>query len=136
VELLSCVAKGGFLTALVTDGPSDVQRDHLRALGLQDSFGAVVISGELGVAKPDPAPFQVALERLEVERHAAWHVGDDLATDVQGAQAAGVFAVWLNRAGTSPRGPHPGLEVASLSEVAAALRRPETDRTTDNSTIV
>jgi FMN hydrolase / 5-amino-6-(5-phospho-D-ribitylamino)uracil phosphatase len=92
----------------------------------------------VGVAKPDPAPFQVALERLEVDRRAAWHVGDSAATDVQGAQAAGVFAVWLNRAGTSPRpgGPHPGLEVASLSEVAAALQRPETDRPTDNPTIV
>jgi HAD superfamily hydrolase (TIGR01549 family) len=137
VELLSYVAKGGFRTALVTNGPSDVQRDHLRALGLQDCFGAVVISGELGVAKPDPAPFQVALARLAVDRHAAWHVGDSLATDVQGAQAAGVFAVWLNRAGTSPRpgGPHPDLEVASLLEVAAALQRPETDRPTDDPTI-
>jgi HAD superfamily hydrolase (TIGR01549 family) len=117
VELLSYVAKGGFRTALVTNGPSDVQRDHLRALGLQDCFGAVVISGELGVAKPDPAPFQVALARLAVDRHAAWHVGDSLATDVQGAQAAGVFAVWLNRAGTSPRpgGPHSGLEVVLKS---------------------
>jgi HAD superfamily hydrolase (TIGR01549 family) len=117
VELLSYIAKGEFRTALVTNGPSDVQRDHLRALGLQDCFGAVVISGELGVAKPDPAPFQVALERLEVDQHAAWHVGDDLATDVQGAQAAGVFAVWLNRAGTSPRpgGPHSGLEVVLKS---------------------
>jgi HAD superfamily hydrolase (TIGR01549 family) len=125
VELLAHLAASEIRVALVTNGPSDVQRDHLRTLGLEDVFGAVVISGEVGVAKPDPALFRLALQRLGVQRQDAWHIGDSLALDVRGAQAAGVFAVWLNRNGrsTGDDSPSPDLEVSSLTQVVTLLRQ-------------
>lgn len=124
-QLLAHLARGGYSVALVTNGPSDLQRDKLRILGLADTFHAVVISGELGVAKPSTAPFQLALQRLGVEARDAWHIGDSLVTDVGGAQAAGVVAVWLNRDGSTSgdRDSRPDLEVTSLSEVVALLRQ-------------
>jgi putative hydrolase of the HAD superfamily len=87
----------GVSLAVVTNGPSDLQRDKLKVLGVGELVKAVVISGEHGVAKPDPAIFQLALDELGVDPKDAWCVGDSLATDVAGAHRAGVTAVWLNR---------------------------------------
>ncbi|MDQ3552839.1 MAG: HAD family hydrolase [Chloroflexota bacterium] len=113
--------------AVVTNGASDTQRGVLRALGIEGRFHAVIVSGEVGVAKPDPAVFELALDVLDVPADHAWHVGDNVLTDVAGARAAGLTAVWLNRDGaTPPAGAEkPDLVVSSLTEfgrhVSAAL---------------
>ncbi len=82
---------------MVTNGPADLQRDKFNALGVGKLVKAVVISGEHGVAKPDPAIFQLALAELGSDPKDAWCVGDSLATDVAGAHRAGITAIWLNR---------------------------------------
>ncbi len=101
---LEHAAASGVPLAVVTNGPSDLQRDKFNALGVGKLVDAVVISGEHGAAKPDPAIFQLALDELRVDPEDAWCVGDSLATDVAGANRAGITAIWLNR---------PGHEVAS-----------------------
>jgi putative hydrolase of the HAD superfamily len=63
--------------------------EHLERLGLDRYFDAVVTSAEAGAAKPDPAIFIAALERLDVEPARALHVGDE-PIDEQGASAAGM----------------------------------------------
>ncbi len=98
VFLEHAVASGVRL-AVVTNGPSDLQRDKFNALGVGKLVRAVVISGEHGVAKPDPAIFQLALDELGVDPRDAWCVGDSLATDVAGAHRARITAIWLNRPG-------------------------------------
>ena len=60
---------------------------------------AVVISAELGVAKPDPAIFRAALDRLGARAADAMHVGDSVEDDVAGARAAGLEAVLVARNG-------------------------------------
>lgn len=109
--------------ALITNGASDTQRASLRMLGIEHAFDAVVVSGEIGVAKPDPAIFQVALRDLGVEPEQVWHIGDDPLTDVAGAHAAGITAVWLNRGGSLWRDGNlePHFEVSSLSALPELL---------------
>ena len=109
--------------ALITNGASDTQREKLRVLDIEHSFDAVVISGEVGIAKPDPSVFDQALKQLAVERETVCHVGDSLATDVTGAQAARLTAVWLNRSGLLRRedDPEPDVEIRSLSNLMASL---------------
>lgn len=122
-ELFEWVNKARIPLALITNGASDTQRDKLRALAMEHRFEAVVISGEVGIAKPDASAFRVALERLAVEPEGVWHVGDNLATDVLGAKAAGLTAVWLNRAGL-PRteaDPEPDVEIRSLLDLRPLL---------------
>lgn len=89
---------------VVTNGAADSQRQKLRAIGVADRLDAVVISAEIGIAKPDPGIFLEALRRLGLDSSLAWHVGDSLATDVAGANAAGLTSIWLNRSGQSPSG--------------------------------
>lgn len=114
--------KPRFPLALITNGASDTQRSSLRLLDLEDRFDAVLISGEVGVAKPDPAIFLMAADRLGTEPAAVWHIGDNLGTDVAGACTAGLTAVWLNRLGAAPPADvRPDHEIRSLSELPALL---------------
>ena len=62
---------------------------HLEALGLLDPFDTVVTSARAGVAKPDPAIFELALRELGVAPGRALHVGDE-DCDEEGALAAGL----------------------------------------------
>lgn len=91
--------------------------DVLERTGLRRLVDAVVISAELGVAKPDPAIFYAALERLGADAAGAVHVGDSLDADVAGARAAGLEAVLVVRNGAvAPEGVR---VVSSLAELVA-----------------
>lgn len=80
---------------LVSNGGAAMQWSKVRALGLASRLGTVVISEEVGVAKPDPAIFHLALDRLGVAAADAWFVGDNPDADVRGAEAAGLTAFWV-----------------------------------------
>lgn len=90
---------------------------------MERRFSAVAISGELGVAKPDPEIFRYALDRLGISPENAWHVGDSLRLDVAGAKAAQLTAVWLNRNGLERQAadPEPDFEISSLTELFEIL---------------
>ncbi|HUA75087.1 MAG TPA: HAD family hydrolase [Solirubrobacteraceae bacterium] len=105
---------------VVTNGEGESQRAKLRAIGLEDRFATVVASGEVGVAKPRAEIFALACERLGVDPSQAAHVGDRLDLDAEGAAAAGLRGVWLDRLGAGP-GPGHVLRIATLHELPAAL---------------
>lgn len=125
VLLLEAARAAGIRTAIITNGPGTVQRGKLAAVGLTDAFDAVLVSAEVGAAKPDPRIFEVALAELGVAPERAWHIGDTLAFDIAGARAAGVEAVWLNRDGVSRDAAEavPHREIASLAELVPLLAR-------------
>jgi putative hydrolase of the HAD superfamily len=90
--------------------------DVLERTGLRPLVDAVVISAELGAAKPDPAIFRAALDRLGAAAGDAVHVGDSVEHDVAGALAAGIEAVLVARDGAEvPAGVR---AIASLDELA------------------
>ncbi len=88
----------GFLLGVVTNrlwgGP--LFQEDLRALGLLDYFepATIAISADLGVRKPNAAIFMHTLKALNVAPEQAVMVGDSLRSDIVGAQALGIFAVW------------------------------------------
>lgn len=69
----------------------------LPALGLDSFFQSVTISTEVGAAKPDPKIFAAALSKHNCPPQAAWHVGDSLKEDCEGAKVAGMRGIWLRR---------------------------------------
>jgi putative hydrolase of the HAD superfamily len=85
----------------------------LERLDLSPFFDAVVCSSEVGVEKPDRRIFAAALSRLGVLPAAALHVGDSPLEDVEGAVAAGMEAVRVDR--SQKRGRHG--EMASLDRI-------------------
>jgi putative hydrolase of the HAD superfamily len=69
----------------------------LKALDLADFFTSVTISTEVGAAKPDPQIFTTALQKYSFSAAEALHIGDSFKADYQGAKAAGIKAILLNR---------------------------------------
>jgi len=69
----------------------------LKVLDLAPFFSSVTLSTEVGAAKPDPQIFKAALAKYPVDPGGAWHIGDSLTEDYQGAGAAGLTGIWLKR---------------------------------------
>jgi HAD superfamily hydrolase (TIGR01549 family) len=90
---------------IVTNNLRNEQEDKLRVCGLLPFVDALIVSEEVGVTKPDPAIFRVALERLECEPHEAVMVGDSWSADVTGARSLGIPAIWFNPHGAVPPDP-------------------------------
>jgi putative hydrolase of the HAD superfamily len=109
---------------LITNGPGSTQRHKVEATGLTGLLDAVIISGEAGVSKPDPAIFALAARAAGVPLSAAWHVGDSLTSDIAGAANAGLGAgVWLNRIRGAAPEPPPDYEITSLAQLPQLLSR-------------
>jgi 2-haloalkanoic acid dehalogenase type II len=85
----------------------------LERCGLGAAFDVVVTSAGSGSRKPDPAIFEVALERCGCRPGQVLHVGDSADEDVAGAEAAGIRCLLIDRDG--------GAEIGSLAEVAGRL---------------
>jgi putative hydrolase of the HAD superfamily len=109
---------------LITNGPGTIQRAKIERFGLAEYFDVLIVSGEVGVAKPDPAIFRLALERLDVEPAQALFVGDAPEYDRRGAAAAGVPFVWMNPGAEElPEGiARPLAVIRRLGELLALLR--------------
>lgn len=120
-EALDQLSKSHSL-GLVTNGAACLQREKLAASGLSDSFKAVVVSADLGVAKPDASVFKHVLRQLGANNDYSVMVGDSISKDVDGALAAGLGAVWINRRGCPPPPNRTDLrEVSTLSDLPQAL---------------
>lgn len=111
----------GLKLALVTNGAGDHQREKLAKAGLTDLFQVLVISGEAGVRKPDPAIYRLALEQLGLSAAEVLHVGDDPERDVEAARQAGLQVAWVE-GDVWPEGlARPALALRSVTELAGKL---------------
>ncbi len=86
----------GVRLGLVTNGGSEMQRGKLKRFGLEPYFDCILIEGEFGVGKPDERVFRHMLEQFGVVARDTWMVGDDLHRDISGAQALGLFTIWVD----------------------------------------
>lgn len=107
---------------LVTNGAPRIQREKLERAGLAPLFDAVVVSGDIGIGKPDPAIFRRALELLAVGPAEVVMIGNSLEKDIAGAQAAGIRAIWIDREGAEacPSGTN---RITSLAELCTLLSK-------------
>jgi putative hydrolase of the HAD superfamily len=89
----------GVNLGIISNGDAILQKQKLRSLGIIDNFTTIVISGEVGISKPDSRIFLMACRKAGVSPSECWHVGDDLKVDVQGSISSGINGIWLNRNG-------------------------------------
>ncbi|WP_250404495.1 HAD family hydrolase [Streptomyces cellostaticus] len=125
---LMAVRRTGLPVGVLTNGERETQLRKLRACGLAGLVDQVVVSGDLGVHKPDAGAFRAVAHALGVPLSVLVHVGDDLVHDVSGALAAGAWAVWVSPSGTPGHGSatasgFPGLRAFELKAVPALLEQ-------------
>jgi putative hydrolase of the HAD superfamily len=114
----------GIRVGAVSNSDGDYQRRKLATVGLADEFDATVFSGDLGVAKPDPAIFLAGAAALGTEPGRTVYVGDRWDIDAQGALAAGLIPVWLDRGGVGAPGEEARISrIVGLPELATTLDR-------------
>lgn len=115
--------RGNYQLLLITNGSPDLQQTKLEMTPeLAPYFDHVVVSGAFGKGKPDPAIFEHALDLLSVQKDEAIMVGDNLLTDILGAERAGIDSVWINHHNKARNEVVPTHEVEHLEELLAIIR--------------
>lgn len=91
---LTALTRRGLKMAVVSDAPRLPVWLRICGLGLQHYFDAVVTFDDTGVKKPDPKPFQAALDKLKLKPEEAIMIGDWAERDMVGAKAVGLKTVF------------------------------------------
>ncbi|WP_379151732.1 HAD family hydrolase [Paenibacillus sp. sgz5001063] len=97
VEILEYCREQGYVMGLVTNGKKDIQYGKIDLLQIRGYFEQIVISGEVGISKPDPGIYRLALERLGTTADETLFIGDHPVNDIWGAAKAGMETIWLKR---------------------------------------
>ena len=115
--------KGKAKLGIITNGFTALQEIRLERTGLRDYFDLLVISEQIGVAKPHPAIFDYALEQAgNPARSRVLMVGDTAESDILGGMNAGLSTCWLNaHQRTLPDGVEPTWTVTTLGELEQLL---------------
>jgi putative hydrolase of the HAD superfamily len=114
-------ARSAGLRIAIVSNSEGLLEGLFRDLGLLGALDLVIDSGIVGIEKPDPRIFRIALERFDVPAHRALHLGDNYATDIVGARAAGLRMALVDPHGHL-EGRHPDVpRVPGAPEVADAL---------------
>ena len=95
-EILETLKKRGVVLGVISNWDSRLI-STLENIGLARYFDFILPSAVVGSAKPDKKIFEEALRRSGVAAHEACHIGDEMRTDVDGAQAVGIHPILLDR---------------------------------------
>lgn len=104
-ELLDYLARSSMILSLVTNGITTVQKPRIESSGIADRFHSILISEEIGLAKPRREFFDIAFRRSgNPDRSRSLIVGDNLSSDILGGSCYGIDTCWFNPDGL----PHNG----------------------------
>ena len=117
LETLRKLKEAGVSVGLVSNGPGEVQRPRVRESGIIEYLDAIVLSCEVGMAKPDPEILGLAMRLLEASPGSTLFVGDSTSSDLPAAEAAGVDFVLLSSGGDFPESGRRVLDATSLRQV-------------------
>jgi HAD superfamily hydrolase (TIGR01549 family) len=117
-DALPCLEelKGSYRLGVIANQPGEV-RTAMRREGLEPFFEVWGVSDDLGVGKPDPALFELAVKAAGVAPDAGVMVGDRLDYDIRPAKRVGMRTIWMLR-GEAPDEP----TTEQLAETDGAVR--------------
>ncbi|KAK9864960.1 hypothetical protein WJX84_009462 [Apatococcus fuscideae] len=127
-DLIDWLKVEGIAIVVITNGHPDVQRGKLAAAGIEKFVTHILVGGEEiqqgRPEKPAASIFHRACSLVGCQPHEAWHVGDNLYSDIRGAIGAGLAAaVWINPQGRAASEQHaqPTHTIAHISELQDIL---------------
>jgi len=114
---------GVYKLAVISNSMSNLPRIFLEEYNLIKYFNVVIISGEVGVRKPNSEIFKLALRNLNVKPWEAVHIGDSLKEDIFGAKRVGMRAIWIKSEEFQILDVEPDCIVNSIREVPKAVSK-------------
>ncbi|MBM7541329.1 HAD family hydrolase [Amphibacillus cookii] len=115
--------KGHYQLLLLTNGSPSLQQTKLAITPeIATYFDHIIISGEFGRGKPDRAIFDYALDKTNARGDQVVMVGDNLMTDILGANRTGIKNIWINHHGQAVDQVKPTYQVDSLAEVPKLIK--------------
>jgi len=112
--------RGRTVVGVVTNNEVEEQERKLDHLGLRPLVDFMVVSEAVGIAKPDPGIFRVALAQADASPGQTVMIGDSWRSDVTGARNVGIRPVWFNRFHLTPPDPWPVRQIDSFQSPALA----------------
>lgn len=122
IELVRALDRRGIKWGIVTNG-GRTQRPKIERIGLAGMTGCIVVSTEVGLAKPERRIFDLALEKLgSPDRRRTLFVGDHPTLDIEGGKGAGLATAWVSSGATwPPKFAAPDYMVEHVSEIRPLL---------------
>lgn len=115
-----------FKIVMLTNGVPGVQWEKINKAGIEGLFDAIVISGEVGIGKPDPRIFDHALSLAGASRDEALMVGDSPKRDIEGAINASITSVYADYDGHyTLNGIEPDYMIHNITELPDIIARAE-----------
>lgn len=122
-DLLDTLLANNVKMGIITNGFTELQKIRLDRTEFSHYFELIVISEQVGIAKPDKRIFEYTFSMMgEVDLEKVLMVGDNPDSDVLGGMNVGIDTCWLNVArNPCPEGIKPTYDVASLFELKTTL---------------
>lgn len=98
-DFIQDLRAAGVRTAIVTDLTAQIQFRKIIYFGLDNYFDYVVTSEEAGADKPSKAPFEIALNKLQVTPEKCWMIGDSAVADIGGAKNLNITTLQKRHSG-------------------------------------
>lgn len=96
VDVLKELKNRGYIIGAITNGVSSLQNIKLDTAGIRDLFDVVVVSGDIGIYKPDRRIFDEAIRRAGLRNEETLFVGDHPINDIEGALSADMQVIRMN----------------------------------------
>lgn len=110
----------GYILGVISNSNGTME-EQLTRLDLARHFNFMLDSAVVGVEKPHPEIFRIALHRAGVAPEQTIFIGDTYSTDMGGAQLAGLHGVLIDRVGAYPNAESP--RIFTLPELDRILER-------------
>lgn len=120
-ELMDDLHSKGYRMHMCSNGFHEVQYKKLESCGLKDYFDTIILSEDAGANKPSPLFFEYALQQSGAQRETTLMIGDNLQTDIMGAMATGIDALFFNRYPEYEKTTAPTFVVTSLRDIMKIL---------------
>jgi len=127
-EMLGIFQDQGYHLAIISNAADDNDVQTLvDNANIRSYFELILSSAAVGIRKPNPRIFEIALEMMDVPNSQVAMVGDTLGADILGAQNADIYSIWITRRADNPSNRalantiEPDMEIATLEELPRRL---------------
>ena len=121
IEMLKAL-RSKYKLAILSNGQSKSQHDKITHCELDDCFDEVIVSGDIGINKPNKEIFEIVADKLGVKPEECVFVGDVFASDIIGAIKANMIPVWIVGDKERPSS-YTGIRISSMSELLDVLKK-------------